>query len=326
MRLSRALADKLLSLGAAILILALVDISGAQQPTLSNLGPPELAANPPMPLADARTLMASGNFQEAENLLRTYLVTNPRSGQARYLLAYTLLRQNKPKDSLQEYTRAASLQSPTAEQLRQVGQAYVLLDDTADAGKWFLRSIQMDGSDPEGWYSLGRLRYTEQRFSDAVDSFKHALTLAPSSVKVENNLGLAYEGLNRTDDAVIAYRQAIALQNAGPPERASEQPLLNLAIVLMHQAKLAEAQPLLLQAVHIAPQDPRIHEQLGQLFMQQGNYVEAEQYLETATRLDPERSNLHFLLGQAYHHLGRQQEAKTEFDAATRLANPSVRQ
>jgi Flp pilus assembly protein TadD len=309
----------------AILILAIAHVSAAQQITLSDPGPPQLPANSLRVVADARALMARGNFKAAENLLRTYLVGDPRSGQAHYLLAYTLLRQNKPKDSLQEYTRAASLETPNAEQLREVGQAYVLLDDTSDAGKWFLRSIEMDGSDPEGWYNLGRLRYTEQRFSDAVDLFKHALTLAPGSVKVENNLGLAYEGLNRTDDAVIAYRQAIALQNAGPPERASEQPLLNLAIVLVHRAKLAEAQPLLLQAVHIAPQDPRIHEQLGQLYMQQGNYVEAEKYLETATHLDPEKSNLHFLLGQAYRHLGRQQEAKTEFDASARLANPSAK-
>jgi Flp pilus assembly protein TadD len=315
-----------MTLCVAILILATAHVSAAQKLTLLNPRPLQSPANSPRLIADARILMTSGNFKAAENLLRTYLVTDPRSGQAHYLLAYTLLRQNRPKDSLQEYTRAASLEAPTAQQLREVGQAYVLLDDTADAGKWILRSIEMDGSDPEGWYSLGRLRYTEQRFSDAVDSFKHALTLAPGSVKVENNLGLAYEGINRTDDAVIAYRHAIALQDAGPPERASEQPLLNLAIVLIHQAKLAEAQPLLLQAVHIAPRDPRIHEQLGQLYMQQGNYVEAEKYLETATRLDPEKSNLHFLLGQAYHHLGRQQEAKTEFDAAARLANPSVRQ
>lgn len=310
----------------AILILATANVSAAPQLTLPDPGPLLSPANSSRAIADARTLMTSGKFEAAENLLRTYLVKDPRSGQAHYLLAYTLLRQNKPKDSLQEYTRAASLETPTARQLREVGQAYVLLDDTADAGKWILRSIEMDGSDPEGWYSLGRLRYTEQRFSDAVDSFKHALTLAPDSVKVENNLGLAYEGLNRTDDAVIAYRQAIALQGAGPPEQASEQPLLNLAIVLIHQSKLAEAQPLLLQAVHIAPQDPQIHEQLGHLYMQQGNYVEAEKYLETATRLDPEKSNLHFLLGQAYHHLGRQHEAKAEFDAAARLANQSARQ
>ncbi len=200
--------------------------------------------------------MAAGDFKEAESALRTYLVTDSRSGDARYLLAYALLRQNKPKDSLEEYTRAAAVQTPTAEQLREVGQDYVLLDDTTDAEKWIRRSLEMSPADPEGWYSLGRLRYTEQRFGDALECFNRAIALAPGSVKVENNLGLAYEGLNRTDDAVIAYRQAIAWQDAGPPQRASEQPLLNLAIVLLHQGKLGEAQSLLLRAVLIAPQDP----------------------------------------------------------------------
>jgi Flp pilus assembly protein TadD len=308
----------------AMVIFAVVHRGGAQGPSLSSRGEAQSAANSPKAPADARSLMAVGNFKGAENALRTYLVTDPQSGHARYLLAYALLRQNRPKDSLEEYTRAAALQTPTAAQLREVGQDYVLLDDTVDAGKWILRSIEMNRADPEGWYSLGRLRYTEQRFGDALDCFKRAIALAPGSVKVENNLGLAYEGLNRTDDAVIAYRQAIALQDAGPSEKASEQPLLNLAIVLRHQGKVAEAQSLLLRAVRIAPQDPRIHEQLGQLYAQQANYAEAAKYLQTATRLDPEKSNLHFLLGQAYRHLGRQAEAKTEFDAAARLADSSV--
>jgi Flp pilus assembly protein TadD len=308
----------------AMLILAAAPMAGAQQPKLSDLGSMPAPANSPMPLAEQRKLMAAGNFKEAERSLRAYLVTDPRSGEARYLLAYALLRQNDPKDSLEEYTRAAALQTPTAEQLREVGQDYVLLGDYSDAEKWILRSIQMSDADPDGWYSLGRLRYTEQRFGDAADCFKHSLVLAPGSIKVENNLGLAYEGLNRTEDAVVAYRQAIAWQDAGLPEKVSEQPLLNLAIVLVHRAELAEAQPLLLRALAIAPQDPRIHEQLGQLYMQQGDFLEAQKYLETATRLDPQKSNLHFLLGQAYRHLGREQEAKTEFDAAARLAHDSA--
>ena len=299
-------------------------MTGAQQPTLSDLGTRPVVANSPMPLAEPRKLMAAGNFKEAERALRAYLVTDPKSGQARYLLGYALLRQNSPNASLEEYTRAAALQTPTAEQLREVGQDYVLLGDYPDAVKWILRSIDMNGSDPDGWYSLGRLRYTEQRFGDAADCFKHALLLAPGSVKVENNLGLAYEGLNRTDDAVIAYRQAIAWQDAGSPEQVSEQPLLNLAIVLVHQGELTEAQPLLLRAVAIAPEDPRIHEQLGQLYMQQGDFLEAQKYLEKATRLDPQKSNLHFLLGQAYRHLGREQDAKKQFETSAQLARDSA--
>ena len=239
----------------AMVIFAVALRGFAQKPSISSLSGAPSPANSPKLLADARSLMAAGNFKGAESALRAYLLTEPRSGDARYLLAYTLLRQNNPKGSLEEYTRAAALQAPTAEQLREVGQDYVLLNDTADADKWILRSVEMNGADPEGWYSLGRLRYTEQRFGDALECFNKAIALAPGSVKVENDLGLAYEGLNRTDDAVMAYRQAIAWQDAGPPEKASEQPLLNLATVLLHQGKLAEAQPLLLRAVRIAPKD-----------------------------------------------------------------------
>jgi tetratricopeptide (TPR) repeat protein len=307
------------------MLVAALAASG-QQLKLSEPGVSPAPSDLPASLARANSLMTAGNFKQAENTLRAYLIVDPRSGKGHYMLAYALLRQNKPKDSLEEYTRAAAMQTPSAEQLRNVGQDYVLLDDYPDADKWISRSIEMDRADPEGWYSLGRLRYTQQRFADAADSFKRALVLAPGSVKAENNMGLAYEGLNRTDDAVTAYRQAIAWQNAGPPEKASEQPLVNLAIVLVHRAELAEALPLLQRAVAIAPRDPRIHEQLGQVYMQQGNYLEAQKSLEAATRLDPEKSNLHFLLGQAYRHLGRQQEAKTEFDAAARLANPTPAQ
>jgi Flp pilus assembly protein TadD len=293
----------------------------AQSPALSDLGAVPSSANAAGPLAEQRKLMALDKFNEAELSLRAYLVSDERSAQARYLLAYALMRQNKPKDSLEEYTRAAALQTPNAEQLREVGQDYVLLGDYPDAGKWFLRSLDLNDADPEGWYSLGRLRYTEQRFGDAADCFQRALVLAPGNVKVENNLGLAYEGLNRTDDAVAAYRQAIAWQDAGPPEKLSEQPLLNLAIAVMHRGQMSEAHSLLARAASIAPKDFRIQEQLGQVLMQEGNYLEAEKHLTLATQLDPGQSNLHYLLGQTYRHLGRLQEAKTEFDIAARLAN-----
>jgi tetratricopeptide (TPR) repeat protein len=305
---------------ALVLVFAVVQSSGGQQPSLS--GPPAASAvNSPEPLARAQRLMADGQFKEGEAVLRSYLLTDARSGQARYMLAYGLLRQNRPKESLEEYTRAAGVQAPSAEDLKNVAQAYVLLSDYTDADRWMSRALEMDRSDAEIWYSLGRLRYSEQKFGEAAQCFEQTLKLAPKNVKAEYNLGLAFEGLNRTDDAVIAYRQAIAWQEAGPPEKVSEQPLLDLAIVLLHQGKLDEAQSLLLRAVAIAPADVRIREQLGQLYMQEGNFAEGGKHLEIATRLDPGKSNLHFLLGQAYRHLGRQQDAKAQFDAAARLAD-----
>lgn len=302
-------------------VVAVVVLGGscicAQQPTLSEPNPAPIG---PAPLADVQAMLDAGRFREAEDTLRVYLRDNDLSATAHAMLAYALLRENNPADSLKEYTRAAAIQTPTAPMLEHVGQDYVLLGDWADADKWTLRAVQMDPADADAWYSLGRIRYTEQRFSDALSCYQQVLNLLPKNVKAENNLGLAYEAVNNTDAAVAAYRKAIEWQNEGPRDQLSEQPLLNLGIVLLHRGQLAQAEPLLTQAVVLAPKDPHIHEQLGHLYMQKADYGAAEHELQQACELDPKNSSFHFLLGQAYRHLGKQQEAKAEFTVSARLA------
>jgi Flp pilus assembly protein TadD len=293
----------------------------AQQPVLSDSRPAALGGD--NTLSEVKVLLDAGKFREAEGALRTYLVNNDLSATAHEMLAYALLRENKPADSLKEYTRAAAMEKPSATMLERVGQDYVLLGDWNDADKWTLRAVQMDPSDADAWYSLGRIRYSEQRFRDAVSCFQQSLKLSPKSVKVGNNLGLAYEATNQTDAAVAAYRQAIEWQDQGPRDQLSEQPLLNLGIVLLHRGDIAEAESLLTKAAAMAPKDPRIHEQLGHLYMQKTDYGAAESELKQACDLDPKNSGLHFLLGQAYRHLGKLQEAKAEFATSARLANVS---
>ena len=274
-------------------------------------------------LTQMQSLLDAGRFHEAESALRSYLSNNDLSAAAHEMLAYTLLRENKPADSLKEYTRAASMEKPSATTLERVGQAYVLLGDWADADKWTLRAVQMNPSDADAWYSLGRIRYSEQRFSDALSCFQQVLKLSPKNVKAQNNLGLAYEATNQVDSAIAAYRQAIEWQNQGPRDQLSEQPLLNLGIVLLHRNELTEAEDVLKKAAVLAPKDPRIHEQLGHLYMQKADYKAAEPELQQACRLDPKNSSLHFLLGQTYRRLGKLEEAKAEFAASAQLTNSS---
>jgi Flp pilus assembly protein TadD len=293
----------------------------AQQPVLSDPRPATGAENT---LTEVKALLDSGRFHEAEGALRTYLADNDLSATAHEMLAYALLRENKPADSLKEYTRAATMETPSASMLERVGQDYVLLGDWDDADRWTLRAVQIDPSDSDAWYSLGRIRYSEQRFRDAVSCFQRALKISPKSVKAVNNLGLAYEATNQTDAAVAAYRQAIEWQNQGPRDELSEQPLLNLGTVLLHRGEMTEAESLLKKAVEIAPKDPRVHEQLGHLYMQKTDYGAAEEELKQACELDPKNSSLHFLLGQTYRHLGEMDDAKREFAASARLANEST--
>jgi Flp pilus assembly protein TadD len=291
----------------------------AQQPSLQSLPATPATSRDEDAVAQARRLIEAGRAAEAETLLRDELRKDPRSPEANAALAYCLLRENKPADALKQYTAAAALRTPTADELVNVGQAYVLLGDMADADRWTLRAIGMSPDDAEAWYSLGRIRYTEQRFGEALACLQRALTLNPGSARIENNLGLAQEGLNHTDEAIAAYRQAIAWQGAqaGP---GSEQPYLNLAIALLHRGELGEAGTLLSRAVAISPNDPRILEQIGHLRLQGGDAKGAAEAFGSAVRLEPGNSGLHFLLGQAYRRLGQSEQAQEQFAEAAKLA------
>jgi Flp pilus assembly protein TadD len=269
------------------------------------------------PLASARQLIYQDKYAEAETALRSYLTDHQASADARFLLAYSLFREDKAKDSLNEYTHASRLRTPTAEDLRYVALDYVLLNDYADADKWMSQSLAWNDKDFETWYGLGRIRYTENLFQDAVRCFAQALTLNPKSVKAENNLGLTYQALNRTGDAVAAYRQAIAWQQAS--DQPSEQPLLNLATVLVDRDQLDQALPLLQQAVAIAPRDAKIREQLGRLYFRKQQWSQSQTEFEEAVSLEPDSAPLHFLLGQAYRRDGNTAKANAEFARAAAL-------
>jgi tetratricopeptide (TPR) repeat protein len=270
---------------------------------------------------DAGDAIGHAHWMEAERLARSYLADHAASPEGHYLLAFALFRDNKPKDSLAEYTAAAKLQKPTATDLRWVALDYVLLHDYEDADKWMTTSLQWDSHDGDVWYEMGRIKYQENRFAEAVTAFENSLQRIPNLVKAEDNLGLALEGLNEPDKAIAAYRQAIAWQS-GVTQK-SAQPMLNLGILLSDQGHLDDALPLLLEAETITPNDSKIEISLGKLYLRQGNLTAAQAKLEKAAAMDPASASVHFQLGQVYRKEGKKDMARKEFEKASQIDGAS---
>ncbi len=304
---------KLRGVGLPAVLAGVALMCGAQQIGTLTPSPPVQASA----LQTAQQLIHDGKFAQADAMLRALIAADAHAAEPRYLLAYSLMREDKPADSLKEYTEAAALRAPTAPDLRNVALDYVLLKGLPEADRWMSRSLAMDGNDAETWYAMGRLRYTEGRYGDAAECFQKTLVLNPRSVKGEDNLGLAYEGLNRNDDAVRAYRAAIEMQKDDPAP--SEQPLLNLAILLQHHNQVQEAQQLLERAAKIAPKDPRIHENLGQIYLHSDRTADAVTEFAAAVALAPQNPRFHYLLGQAYRRSGDAERAKQEFARSAAL-------
>ena len=291
-------------------------------------------------LEQAKSLAQSDPAQ-AETMVRQFLQAHKDSAEAHFLLGYILFREIQTqagakdamrydvgaslahfrdahaRESLAEFTEGAKYAKPSAFDLKIVALDYVLLDDDADADKWMTRAVQWNPKDADGWYSLGRIKYTENRFQEAIQAFGECLKLDPKNVKTEDNLGLSQYGLGHVDQALAAYKTAIEWQ-ANAAEKDPE-PFIDLGTLYLEQNRPQDALPYLREATQVAPEDAKGHEKLGKTYSMIEKLPEAQSELEKAVALAPDVASLHYMLGQVYRKEGMMDKAKAEFDRTTAL-------
>ncbi len=272
---------------------------------------------PDTPLSEARALLGLEKLPEAERVLRQFLKTRPASADAHFLLGYVLFKEQNAKSSLAEYTEGAKYRTPTAADLEAVAGDYVLLKDYPDADRWFSKAVEWNPQDSLGWYYLGRTKYNENRFDEAVTAFERCLKLDPKNVKAEDNIGLSYEGLNRTGDAIAAYKIALAWQAGSPIQ--DPGPSLDLGSLLVDTGRAGEALAYLTEASRLSPGDFRVHRQLGKAYAHLDRLDAARAELEKASELAPQNAPVHFMLAQVYRKQGLIDKAKMENDRYAKL-------
>ena len=306
---------------------------------------PTSSKSPDQKLAEAESLIEKGELNQAEALMRQDLKISPKSGTVHFLLGYILykeiqieakrsdpnpnaiyaapgkslveLREKNAKESLAEFTAGARYRTPSSFDLKVVSMDYILLGDFIDADKWLTRSLQGNPTDSDGWYELGRTKYNENRFSEAIDAFKKCLVIDTTNVKAEENLGLSYAGMGNDSAAIKAYQTAIDWQASSLVK--DVEAYFGLGNLLLDESRPQDAIPVLIQATQIAPSVSQGHELLGKAYLQTQNFPKAQMELEEAVNISPDAGRLHCILGQIYRKEGLAAKAKTEFDSCAAL-------
>ncbi len=259
----------------------------------------------------AKAMVNQKEWPGAEFALKEYVATHPRSEDALYLLSYVYFREDRPTESLDAATRAAKIRNPGADDLKIVALDYGLLGDYTDSARYLEQAVALDPHNKEALYHLGRVRYIQNKFDDAVAAFRRVLAIDPENVKAADNLGLSLEGKGDTAGAIAAYRNAIRLQHATLSKESYERPYLNLGRVLLGQGHASEARQALMQATQIAPKSAEAHLQLGKAELDMESLDLARQDLELAVALDEENIAAHYTLARLYHRTGqREREAR----------------
>lgn len=316
----------------------------------ASAAPAKDAAEPGEPLAPdpalapARELLQQGNLSEAEAATRNFLQAHTDSAEAHFLMGFILFREigekwrdagnaqeatspysdgsaigslaefrdAKAKESLAEFTAGARYHAASAFDLKIVALDYLLLKHNMDADQWLSRSVQLNSRDAQAWYYLGRTKYSEGQFPQAIEAFQQCLKLEPRNIQAENNVGLSYEALGKRDQAIQAFENAIAWETetaVGDPE-----PFFELAHLYMEQNQPEKAVPYLTHSVAISPKLCKAREALGKAYSLLHRLPEAQAELEKAVALEPATASLHYLLGQVYRQEGMVSKAQAEFD------------
>lgn len=303
-------------------------------------------------LSDANTLFRQAKLAEADRAVRQYLESHPNSADGHFLLGHILFREIQaeaildrqlalqaqggmggamatpesalPKDreqkasaSLEEFTAGAKYRNPSAADLKIVTFDYIVLGDYPDADKWLTKMLEWAPNDSDGWYNLGRIKYNENRFAEAISAFQQCLKLDLMNVKAEDNLGLSFAGLGHNEEAAAAYQKAIAWQEQSLAK--NPRPYIDLGSLLIDENRAKDAVPLLLRASEIDPRDSKTHELLGKAYTRLEEFPKAQVELEKAVELSPQTPNLHCMLAPVYRKQGLAEKAKAEYDRCAAL-------
>lgn len=268
-------------------------------------------------LSEARSLLIQHDNAAAETAIRGYLRDHPDSADAHFLLGYTLFRQEKAADSLAEYTVAARYRKPGPDDLMTIGSDYVLLKDNQDADLLFMKVTSLQPGNELAWYYLGRARFYENRYDDAIKVFNLCLRLKPQDIPAETNLGLAYMELGRDADAIAAYQQAIDWEKQFSGH--DGQPYLDMGLILRKEQRVDQSLPYLERSAELEQSNPEVHFELAKTYEDLHRYKEAEAQLRIVLTIAPNASAVHYILGHVLKAEGRISESNQEFATTSKL-------
>jgi len=150
-------------------------------------------------------------------------------------------------------------------------------NDYVTAARTLEAALLLDPNNAQAHYTLGLIRL--QRFGDpsrSIDSLETAARLRPDDAEVRYQIGVAYAALDRQDDAVARYEEAIGLD----PAHAGA--LYRLGVAKDDQGEVRAAIDLYTRSIHADPYFPLPYNGLANIYVTYGRPQEAIQVLQNA--------------------------------------------
>ncbi len=281
--------------------------------------------NPEVVRAVAGQYRDAGQYDLAIATLRTLPLNAP---DVIAELAYTYQLAGQREQAAQLYSQAARQAGGNIGFALSAAQALVDVGQT-DGARAFLDQVQQREPDNYRLHEIrGRIDQSEDRYPEAVQDYKAALSNLPPAVPegplypLQLRLNL-YELYRQTDNASAAKQeieQAAAQIAAVQPSTQARPEYLRLrAAIKMASGDLKGADQDLQQAMALAPNDINSISNYADLMWQMGQKETARKLYQRALAVNPRNRQALLSLGHLARDMGKPKEAESYFTRAVRL-------
>ncbi len=186
--------------------------SGAPAPVLKDALPP--ASVPPEARAHmerGQRLYDQGQVTEAIAEWQETIRLAPQAARAHHRLGVAWRDRGEQTKAIAAFREALRLEPDNATTYVQLARALEVAGDTPGALEAYRAALRLVPSAPYVHNRLGHLLAAEGDWSGAAQAWQHTVDLVPDYAYAYVHLGDAFEHLNKKDEALSAYEQALAL-------------------------------------------------------------------------------------------------------------------
>jgi len=237
-------------------------------------------------LHQAAEALQAGHPADADQACRAILAHEPEHAQALFLLAGAT---DRPEEALDLLRRALASNPRRLEYRAMLGATLLRLERFDEAVACYGAIVADHDALPGAHIGLGNALQAKRDYAGAIRCFHAAIARQPANTAAHFNLGNALKAAGELDAAAASFGEVVRLQ----PGLAAAH--LNLGVVRFEQNRLAEAEAAVREAQRLRPNDALSFRQLVLVLIAAGRLDEAatailqavERERGVGTALDP---------------------------------------
>ena len=262
-------------------------------------------------LKNAYTRFETGDFVQAAKLCHQVLDAGGDQAPAVYLLGLIAQRMSDFDRAGKYFLRSIELDPQNMAYFAALAENYNAKGDTAEAITTWQEVIRLDPSKAEAYYNLANLCFASDEPDRAEKNYRLALQINCGLVEAHYNLGILLLDQKRYPEAREAFSQALVYR----PDYV--EALFNLGIVFMEQDIYDEAINTFKKVIGLNPSMVAAHYNMGCIYLELNHFEKAALSYQQAVTLKPD-------FVEAYNNLGNVYLENKQFGEAERCFKKAV--